>query len=61
MVYAKSEEEHVLHMRKKKLKLWLYAKLSKYRYPKHKLQYLVHVVGKEGIKVDPANIEIIIK
>ena len=39
----------------------LYAKLSKYHFAKDELYYLGHVVGKDGVKVDPAKIETIMK
>ena len=35
----------------------LYAKLSKYDFYKDKIQYLWHIVSKEGIVVDPEKIK----
>lgn len=39
----------------------LYAKLTKCHYTKSELEDLDHVVGKDGIKFDPRNIEIVTK
>ena len=38
-----------------------YAKMSKCHFGKEELHYLGHVVGKEGIKVDPRKIETVAK
>jgi hypothetical protein len=64
LVFSKNEEEHIVHM-SKVLKIlrkhWLYAKLSKCHFAKDELHYLGHVVGKDGVKVNPAKIEIVMK
>jgi hypothetical protein len=37
----------------------LYAKLSKYTFDQKKIHYLGHIISKDGIAVDPKNIEAI--
>ncbi|KAL8132071.1 hypothetical protein AgCh_007823 [Apium graveolens] len=60
LIYSKTEEDHKEHLRisleilrKEKL----YAKFSKCEFWLKEVQFLGHVVNKEGIKVDPAKIE----
>ncbi|WMV25470.1 hypothetical protein MTR67_018855 [Solanum verrucosum] len=60
LVYSKSEEEHADHLRivlgvlgKQKL----YAKFSKCEFWLTSVAFLGHVVSKEGVMVDPQNIE----
>jgi hypothetical protein len=64
LVFSKNEEEHVAHM-SKVLKILrehqLYEKLSKCHSAKDELHNLGHVVGKDGVKVDPAKIETVMK
>ena len=60
LVFSKTQEEHLEHLRKvfeilRENKL--FAKLTKCRFAKSELEYLGHVVGKDGIKVDPRKIE----
>ena len=64
LVFSKTPKEHIEHLqvifdvlRKNKL----YAKLAKCHFAKNELEYLSHVVGKDGIKVDPRKIETIAK
>lgn len=64
LVFSKNQEEHLEHLRKvfdilRKNKL--YAKLTKCHFAKEELEYLGHVVGKDGIKVDPRKIETVAK
>ncbi|KAI3514654.1 hypothetical protein L1887_13250 [Cichorium endivia] len=60
LIYSKSEAEHKEHLKMvletlKREKL--YAKLSKCEFWIGEVQFLGHVVNKDGIKVDPAKIE----
>ncbi len=60
LVFSKTQEEHLEHLRKvfeilRENKL--FAKLTKCHFAKSELEYLGHVVGKDGIKVDPRKIE----
>jgi hypothetical protein len=55
LIFSKIEEEHLEHLCivfdvlcKKKL----YAKLAKCHFAKNELEYLGHLVGKDGIKID---------
>ncbi|GKC53541.1 putative reverse transcriptase domain-containing protein, partial [Tanacetum coccineum] len=60
LIYSKSEEEHVEHL-KSILELLkeekLYAKFSKCEFWLSNVQFLGHVIDSEGIHVDPAKIE----
>ena len=64
LVFSKTPKEHIEHLQivfdilcKNKL----YAKLAKCHFAKNELEYLDHVVGKDGIKVDRRKIEIVAK
>ncbi|KAI3739234.1 hypothetical protein L2E82_29633 [Cichorium intybus] len=64
LVYSKSEAEHEVHLREVLRTLkneQLYAKLSKCDFWLREVQFLGHVVSAEGIKVDPAKIEAVMK
>lgn len=63
LIYSKSEEEHAEHLRVALEILRaekLYAKFSKCEFWMKEVQFLGHVVSKEGIKVDPTKIEAIL-
>ncbi|GKA76420.1 putative reverse transcriptase domain-containing protein [Tanacetum coccineum] len=60
LIYLKSEEEHEVHLKTildllKKEKL--YAKFSKCEFWLQEVQFLGHVVNRDGIHVDPSKIE----
>ena len=60
LIYSKSKEEHAEHLRRvlellKKEKL--YAKFSKCDFWLEEVQFLGHVVNKDGIQVNPSKIE----
>ncbi|XP_057734274.1 uncharacterized mitochondrial protein AtMg00860-like [Arachis stenosperma] len=60
LVYSKTEEEHVDHLRSLLQILRdrkLYAKLSKCEFWKSEVKFLGHVVSKQGIAMDPAKVE----
>jgi hypothetical protein len=60
LVFSKTQEEHLEHLRKVFELLRenkLFAKLTNCRFAKSELEYFGHVVGKDGIKVDPQKIE----
>ena len=60
LVYSKTEEDHVGHLRIVLQRLReekLYAKFSKCEFCHTSVTFLGHVVSKEGIRVDPAKIE----
>ncbi|KAI3748512.1 hypothetical protein L6452_11629 [Arctium lappa] len=60
LVYSKDEEGHEQHLRKVLDVLRrerLYAKFSKCDFWLPEVQFLGHIVSKEGVKVDPAKIE----
>ena len=62
LIYSKSKEEHKDHLKKNLQELrehQIYAKVSKCNFFKDKIQYLGHVVTKEGILVDAENIKAI--
>jgi hypothetical protein len=62
LIYSRSREEHEEHLRSV-LELLksekLYAKFSKCEFWLREVQFLGHVVSENGIKVDPAKIEVI--
>ena len=62
LIMSQSPKEHLVHLRQvlellRKNKL--YAKLSKCELNKPELRFLGHIVGKDGIKVDPAKISVV--
>ena len=60
LVYSKTEEDHVRHLRIVLQRLReekLYVKFSKCEFWLTSVIFLGHVVSKEGISVDPAKIE----
>ena len=60
LIYGKKEQEHVKHLRmvlELLRKNKLYAKLSKCGFMKTEIDYLGHVISREGIKVKPRKIE----
>eukprot|EP00253_Pinus_taeda_P006325 PITA_06325 len=62
LVYSRTMEEHQEHLRKVLQTLWehqLYANFSKCDFFKEEIQYLGHVITKEGIVVDPEKIKAI--
>ena len=63
LVYSKSREQHLEHLTRILTRLReekLYAKLSKCEFFADELRYLGHVVGRDGIKVDPAKVRTIV-
>ncbi|XXG76914.1 hypothetical protein AAC387_Pa08g1175 [Persea americana] len=64
LVYSKSKEEHEQHLRTSLQLLrdnQLYAKLRKCEFWLEQVAFLGHIISKEGLAVDPANIDAIIK
>ncbi|GJW61088.1 putative reverse transcriptase domain-containing protein [Tanacetum coccineum] len=62
LIYSKSEEEHEVHLKTildllKKEKL--YAKFSKCEFWLKEVQFLGHVVNRDGIHVDPSKVELV--
>ncbi|KAJ9541941.1 hypothetical protein OSB04_028447 [Centaurea solstitialis] len=60
LVYSKTKEDHVVHLREVLevlRKERLYAKFTKCAFWLEEVQFLGHVVNREGIKVDPSKIE----
>lgn len=64
LVYSKSREEHVEHLTVV-LKILkdnhLYAKLSKCEFWLESVNFLGHVISKEGISVDPSKVEAVME
>src|SRR5882757_9879651 len=59
LIYSKNEEENEEHLRLTLQLLQehqLYAKLSKCDFYRDRIQYLGHIISKEGISVDPEKI-----
>jgi len=62
LIYSKNEQEHKEHLRiilQILREQQLYAKFSKCEFFQNKIQYLGHVISKEGISVDPNKIKAI--
>jgi hypothetical protein len=60
LVYSRSEEENEEHLCQALQKLRenrLYAKLSKYEFWMKQVAFLVHVISKGGISVDPSKVQ----
>ena len=64
LVYSKDQESHDTHLRvvlETLRKEQLYAKLSKCEFLLNEVSFLGHIVSKEGIRVDPKKIEVVVK
>ena len=64
LIYSRSREEHAKHLRMVLSTLsehQLYAKFSKCEFWLDRVQFLGHVVSKDGISVDPAKIDAVSK
>ncbi|KAL8127153.1 hypothetical protein AgCh_014175 [Apium graveolens] len=60
LIYSKSKDDHAEHIRTALQRLrekQLYAKFLKYEFWLDEVQFLGHIVGKDGIKIEPINIE----
>jgi len=64
VIYSKTQDEHIEHLR---LVLGilsekqLYAKLSKCEFWMDEVQFLGHVISAQGISVDPAKVDAVVK
>ena len=64
LVYSKDREIHDTHLRvvlETLRKEHLYAKLSKCEFWMNEVSFLGHIVSKEGIRVDPKKIEVVVE
>ena len=64
LVYSKDQESHDTHLRvvlETLRKEQLYAKLSKCEFWMNEASFLGHIVSKEGIRVDPKKIEVVVE
>lgn len=62
IVFSRSPEEHLTHLRDVLQVLKdnnLKAKLSKCQFNKPELKFLGHIIGREGLKVDPEKIKVV--
>ena len=63
LVYSRNIDEHVVHLEAVLRRLQdhqLYAKLSKCHFCKHEVEFLGHIVGRDGLKVDPKKVKAIV-
>jgi hypothetical protein len=63
LIYSKSLEEHEDHLRRVLQRLKekrLYTKFSKCKFWLDKVIFLGHVVSKDGISIDPKNVEAVV-
>ena len=64
LVYSKDQENHNTHLRvalETLRKEQLYAKLSKCEFWLNEVSFLGNIVSKEGIRVDPKKIEVVVE
>ena len=64
LVYSKDRENHDTHLRvmlETLRKEQLYAKLSECEFWLNEVSFLGHIVPKEGIRVDPKKIEVVVE
>ena len=64
LVYSKDRENHNTHLRvvlETLRKERLYAKLNKCKFWLNEVSFLGHIVSKEGIRVDPKKIEVVVE
>ena len=61
LIYSKSQEEHEKHLHLALRENQLYAKLEKCDFWLQEIQFLGHMVSKEGISVDPTKVEAVTK
>ena len=64
LVYSKDRENHDAHLRvvlETLRKEQLYAKLNKCEFWLNEVSFLGHIVSKEGIRVDPKKIEVVVE
>ena len=64
LVHSKNRENHDTHLRvvlETLRKEQLYAKLNKCEFWLNEVSFLGHIVSKEGIRVDPKKIEVVIE
>jgi hypothetical protein len=62
LIYRKSWEDHIKHVDKVLQNIeknQLYVKRSKFSSRKQEVEYLGHIVSREGVKLDPQNIQAI--
>jgi hypothetical protein len=62
LVYSRTREEHIGHLRRVFERLRqskLYAKLVKCAFFRTELAYLGHIVGRDGLRVDPNKIKVV--
>lgn len=62
LIFSKNTAEHYEHLRRVFVRLQetgLFAKLAKCEFLKPELRYLGHVIGREGLKVDPQKITVV--
>ena len=64
LVYSKDQEDHDTHLQvvlETLRKEQLYVKMSKCEFWLKEVSFLRHIVSKEGIRVDPRKIEVILE
>ena len=63
LVFSKTWEEHVVHVKKKLdvlRKEKLYVKMSKCEFARTSLVYLGHIIGGDHLRVDPTKVVVIV-
>jgi len=63
LIFSDNMEDHLVHLRRvfdRMTREKLYPKLSKCRFGLHELEFLGHVVGRDGIKPDPHKVNAVL-
>ncbi len=63
LICSDSFDKYLLHLRKVFIKLWevnLVIKLKKCKFEQRKIKFLEYIIGTDGLRTDPENIEKII-
>lgn len=63
IVYSKTMKEHIQHLELTLQRLAdnrLYAKISKCEFAKPSIEYLGHIIYKDGIQMDPTKIQAVV-
>lgn len=61
LIYSRTSEEHLILVLQTLREHQLYAKFSKCEFLREQLQYLGHIIIKEGIAVDPKKVRTIME
>lgn len=61
LIYSKMMEKHVVHLQmvlQKMVKHSLYAKRSKFQFGQSQIEYLGHIISRNGMSTDPSKVQV---